>query len=281
MDNKDSILFYTYLPIQLDATCNGYQHLALLTQETKLLSKLNLAESTHDDDPNDFYSYIANINKESIKTIIEKLPEQINSSIILVKELNNKLNKNNIIRELDKLIYEVDKRLDDIIYKGLEEIKQKSSKNLKSDKKFMWTPSKEFSSFTKNINNQFKLLQIKELDAILNKVEQNIKELKSLIKLDKMNLGRPIIKKVLMRQSYSAGLPTLVDNILLDDSIVEIEKNLFKHINLDVKFTRYDISIYVKSLIAVTRLVAPKINALSKYLNNIVSICTRLQMHVP
>ncbi len=36
MNDLDKTLFNSYLPIQLDASCNGYQHLALLTKETKL-----------------------------------------------------------------------------------------------------------------------------------------------------------------------------------------------------------------------------------------------------
>jgi DNA-directed RNA polymerase len=55
MNDKNKIVLYTYLPIQLDATCNGFQHLALLTREAKLLNKLNLSISTHDNDPDDIY----------------------------------------------------------------------------------------------------------------------------------------------------------------------------------------------------------------------------------
>lgn len=47
--------FYTQLPIQLDATCNGYQHLAMLIGDEKLGIDLNLGESTWKELPHDFY----------------------------------------------------------------------------------------------------------------------------------------------------------------------------------------------------------------------------------
>ena len=57
--SQDSIHeFKTYLPIQLDGTCNGFQHLALLSNETEIFGKLNLLESTKDNDPEDFYKHI-------------------------------------------------------------------------------------------------------------------------------------------------------------------------------------------------------------------------------
>ena len=57
--NSDSIYFDTYLPVQLDATCNGYQHLALLSSDGYLLKKVNLTKSTWSDNPSDFYSYFS------------------------------------------------------------------------------------------------------------------------------------------------------------------------------------------------------------------------------
>jgi len=43
--NKSSKYFISYLPIQLDATCNGFQHLTLLTSDKCLAKYLNLTPS--------------------------------------------------------------------------------------------------------------------------------------------------------------------------------------------------------------------------------------------
>lgn len=51
--------FPSYLPIQLDATCNGYKHLALLANESKIYKVLNLTKTTKKDNPEDFYGYIS------------------------------------------------------------------------------------------------------------------------------------------------------------------------------------------------------------------------------
>lgn len=194
LSNKEDTVFKTYLPIQLDATCNGYQHLSLLTKETKFMSKLNLSVSSHDDDPDDFYSYILSKAKESIEFEILKSTGQ---EIMTSKDLAT---------------------------------------------------------------------------------------LESLKTLKELNLGRSIIKKVIMRHSYSAGIPSLVDSVLTDENMVSYGKGkdtYYKYLNSDIKINRGDIVVFVKMLTNVLSKEALKITALSKYLSKIVSICTALDMEIP
>ena len=191
------------------------------------------------------------------------LPSEIAENLKIIRKLDSDLDKVSIINGYKKLIVKIEDLL---------------NTNESKDSKFI-------DSFIKEINRESKKLEPKQLDCLLTKVEKQINEHKSLVKLDKLNLGRSIIKKVLMRQSYSAGLPKLVDNVLSDESIIKLEKidqrEYYKHVNSDLVLTRYDIAIYVKSLITLIRILAPKIGLLSKYLNDIVNICTRLKMPIP
>lgn len=65
--DENSLEFYTYLPVQLDATCNGFQHMALLSNKETLFKELNLVNATQEngkdkpaDDipPSDFYNFL-------------------------------------------------------------------------------------------------------------------------------------------------------------------------------------------------------------------------------
>lgn len=74
--------FKTYLPIQLDGTCNGFQHLALLSNETKLFESLNLAKANKNDNPHDFYQAVVNLVNIYLKDKISssKISDEIKES---------------------------------------------------------------------------------------------------------------------------------------------------------------------------------------------------------
>nr|WPM94714.1 hypothetical protein [Ceratocystis fimbriata]WPM94766.1 hypothetical protein [Ceratocystis fimbriata] len=64
IESKDNITgeynYISHLPIYIDATCNGFQHLSLLSSDQNFADELNLTESKWSDKPKDFYSFLLN-----------------------------------------------------------------------------------------------------------------------------------------------------------------------------------------------------------------------------
>jgi hypothetical protein len=75
LKNKEEY-FYSNLPIQLDASCNGYQHLSLLTRDKVLADLVNLKEANPSDIPDDFYTFISFQFKDYFLDKIKELSSQ-------------------------------------------------------------------------------------------------------------------------------------------------------------------------------------------------------------
>jgi DNA-directed RNA polymerase len=91
--------FKTYLPIQLDGTCNGFQHLALLSNESHLFDSLNLLKANKNEDPKDFYEHIVNhviVHLENKKNSV-KVKDEIKTYDRLLKLGLNRSNVKSVI----------------------------------------------------------------------------------------------------------------------------------------------------------------------------------------
>lgn len=78
----DQRYFLTNFPIQFDATCNGFQHLSLLTGDEYLAKHLNLTPSNWDKKPEDFYNFLALNLKDYFKDKYKEISEQLKNEKI-------------------------------------------------------------------------------------------------------------------------------------------------------------------------------------------------------
>ena len=186
---KNSLLsndtFYiSHFPIQLDATCNGYQHLSLLTGDEPLAGQLNLLDSDESTIPNDFYSFVALKIKDYLKAfIIEnmKICENI-SNLNLSPSINlnevetniksaKKLLNLNIYRKLVKTVIMV-KPYNATLYQMVNYIKDQfdlTLENNSSDQSLL-----EYTDNNENNNND-ELNVRKNKFVYIDKQNKNIK----------------------------------------------------------------------------------------------------------
>lgn len=106
INDVNATKFNTYLPIQLDASCNGYQHLSLLTRDEKVHKHLNLTPSTKDDEPSDLYNYMLIKIREYIKhKVSNSLWESEEEKESLIRLDNIVLNRNILKKALMTFSY--------------------------------------------------------------------------------------------------------------------------------------------------------------------------------
>lgn len=77
--------FISTLPILLDATCNGLQHLSAIAHDLNLGERVNISPSTDDNTPNDIYSDLVQPIRDSIKQLVEQQPQHYNLLKLNVK----------------------------------------------------------------------------------------------------------------------------------------------------------------------------------------------------
>jgi DNA-directed RNA polymerase len=71
-------LYTSHLPLQLDATCNGLQHLSIMSANQNLARLVNILPNTKDQNPFDLYGVALVLIKEKINDLIIKDPLYIN-----------------------------------------------------------------------------------------------------------------------------------------------------------------------------------------------------------
>jgi DNA-directed RNA polymerase, mitochondrial len=72
---QDKENFISTLPIYLDATCNGLQHLSSMINDANLAKFVNIVKSSKNDIPNDVYNKMVENVNININSLIETYPE--------------------------------------------------------------------------------------------------------------------------------------------------------------------------------------------------------------
>lgn len=133
--NGHDSTFQTYLPIQLDATCNGFQHLALLSDDVNAFEELNLTEATINDDPKDLYTFILNKIRVNLNDKLYKTSD-INELECIKRLIQLDINRSHIKHLVMTKPYNASDftltnyLIDKLIYRGYGELVIQDGKNV-------------------------------------------------------------------------------------------------------------------------------------------------------
>ena len=227
-NNENTYEFHTYLPIQLDATCNGFQHLALLSNEDTLFKELNLISDN--DTPNDFYNFLIHklINVFDIN-IEQGIMEDKNDCGSYERLRNFYIERSNIKKAIMTIPYNASSlSMRNYIKSNLYLVEQSNDNNLswysKTDKE-----SKPW------INNKDILLLVRCIQNIVNndfvKIKKLMKYLKNIATILTL-IGLPIVwtlpHGLVVRQSY------------LEIKSVSITPFLYSKTKINIQITNKD-----------------------------------------
>lgn len=173
-ERSEQLYFEAFLPIQLDATCNGFQHLALLGLDSNLSSELNLTKSTHKDTPKDFYTHLVALVVKNFITKMDVITRKLNNSLdtdnltiserVLIenKETYERLINFNIHRKLiKKVIMTIPYNATD--YRLVKNIKELLETSWKDDEDKWWYTDKL---------NEHKKLSYKDIDILVDEIRE-------------------------------------------------------------------------------------------------------------
>lgn len=295
--SKNCKYFITHLPIQLDATCNGFQHLALLTGDENLAKYLNLTPSSWYDQPDDFYSFLAlNLNKYFKEKKIQ-LNKEIYKLLRQGFKIDESLLKRSIPQQQSTSLF-IDKEDVNISSTLTDPINKLSdNKSLVSNSPLNFLSLDKWINIQSNIptetnNNDLKLKEDTVIvdnsseEENLNKLKEKLNLYDSYSRLANINIHRKIIKKPIMTKIYNVTLYSMAEYIKEEFNYIEKKEgekeNWYEYKNdSNLKIKEVDIYIIAKAIDTILYVEYPKYNRLNEYLKQIARICVELQIPIP
>ena len=172
--------YITYFPIQLDATCNGYQHLSLLMGDESLAGHLNLISEDPESIPQDFYSFIGLKINDYLNLRLSDEKNKKEKYICVNKDLDNKeilniekniqscerllkLNKNRSLVKIPIMV----KPYNASLFRMIEYIKE----SFKKVTEHFNNENGLFNSIQKSLNSEDKIFYVSDNNIILTNLD--------------------------------------------------------------------------------------------------------------
>nr|QWO71375.1 RNA polymerase [Calocybe gangraenosa] len=235
--------YISYFPIQLDATCNGYQHLSLLTGDEPLAGQLNLISGDENSIPEDFYSFVG-----------IKINDYLKQRLIIEKQNleNLKLDSSQQINPIP--INSTQKVINNEVKLDIVEF-QKVVKIIESCERLL--------KLNKNRTLVKLPIMVKPYNASFIRLAEYVKE----------NLN-----KITLHSNNIDGLfETISKELNSEDKVFFMEKS---NKNNPVVLTNFDLNLFIYTLEKVISNEFPKLKEFNLYLSKVADICSILKISI-